>query len=50
MKIEDFPNWLREVEISFQCPPHVFQDERIVEIMRENGLDGVLTSERIMGK
>ena len=50
LKIEDFPNWHREVEISFQCPPHIFQDERIVELMRENGLDGVLTSERIIGK
>ena len=40
---------MKEMRISFQCPPHIFQDEKLAELLRKYGMDGILTSERIIG-
>lgn len=45
----DFPRWMKEMRISFQCPPHIFQDEKLAELLRKYGMDDILTSERIIG-
>lgn len=37
------------MRISFQCPPHIFQDEKLAELLRKYGMDDILTSERIIG-
>ena len=45
----DFPRWMKEMKISFQCPPHIFQDEKLAELLIKYGMDGILTEERIIG-
>lgn len=40
---------MREMKISFQCPPHIFQDEKLAQLLRKYGMDDILTSERIIG-
>ena len=45
----EFPRWMKEMKISFQCPPHIFQDEKLAQLLRKYGMDGILTEERIIG-
>ena len=45
----EFPRWMKEMKISFQCPPHIFQDEKLAELLIKYGMDGILTEERIIG-
>ena len=40
---------MKEMKISFQCPPHIFQDEKLAELLIKYGMDGILTEERIIG-
>ena len=40
---------MKEMKVSFQCPPHPFQDEKLAELLKKYGMDGILTEERIIG-